>query len=414
MGEYDCIISGGTVIDPANGIEGELDLAMADGRIAAVARGISPDTAPEVYDARGQIVIPGLVDLHAHVDQGTPVGIDADHYCLGRGTTTAVDAGTAGCDTFVAFRVSTVDVARTRVLCLLNISRIGLSLELAADGSERGHLDDPAWIDAEACAVCIEANRDVVVGVKLLLSASHADGGRNEAEAYRQSLEAAAATRTPVLAHHSLSTVSLDACPGELPAGHIYTHCYHGFETTIIDPGRRRVHDAVRAARDRGVLFDVGHGMGSFNWTVGEICAAEGFWPDTLSTDLHGMTCEGPAYDFPTVMTRQLHLGMPLAEVVRCSTIGPAQAIGWQDRIGTLGVGREADVAVLALVDADMDLEDCQGQMRRIHRRLVPRAVWRAGCPATVTAPHCFPNPTRIAESRENWPKLVIRDDSLQ
>ena len=130
---------------------------------------------------------------------------------------------------------------------------------------------------------------------------------------------------------------------------------------------------------ERGVLFDIGHGMGAFNWTVGEICAEQGFWPDTISSDLHTGCFEGPAYDMPTVMTRMLHLGMPLAEVIRRSTIVPAAAIGWSDRIGTLGAGREADVAVLDLQEADMDLEDCQGQMRRVGRRLVATAVWRAG-----------------------------------
>ncbi|MBV7339987.1 amidohydrolase family protein [Chloroflexi bacterium TSY] len=198
-----------------------------------------------------------------------------------------------------------------------------------------------------------------------------------------------------------------------MASGDIYTHAYHGFASTIVDPATRRVHPAVRAARENGVLFDIGHGMGAFNWTVAEICAAEGFWPDLISTDMHSLTCEGPAYDMPTVMTRLLHLGMSLREVIRCSTIGAARAIGWEDRIGTLGVGREADIAILTLEEVDMELEDCHGQMRRIGQRLVPQAVWSAGQMGDITVPRHWPNQEKIEAAKAWWPRLVIRDDSL-
>ncbi len=162
-----------------------------------------------------------------------------------------------------------------------------------------------------------------------------------------------------------------------------------------------------------GFFFDIGHGQGSFNWTVAEICAREGFWPDTISTDIHSGTCEGPAYDMPTVMTRLLHVGMPLNEVIARSTIEPAKCIGWQDRIGTLGVGREADIAVFSVEDVDMALEDCQSQLRRIKRRIVPQAVWRAGVAHPITHPKRFPNPETIQAQRAWWQQLQIRDESL-
>ena len=414
MSQYDWIIQGGRVIDPANGVDDELDLAISDGKIAGVDRGLDAATADRVYDAAGELVVPGFVDLHSHChDKRTPWGVDTDHYGLGRGVTTAVDAGSSGSDTFDEFRTLAVDRYRSRVLAFLNISRVGMSIIHSDDGSELTMLDRAEFISASDCADCIESNRDILVGVKVLLTASMADDGRNEAEALRQSLQAAATAGTPLMTHHNFTTVSWDDCPGSLRKGDIYTHCYHGFDTTVIDADTRQVRAAAHTARERGVLFDIAHGMGAFNWTVGEICASEGFWPDIISTDMHGMTCEGPAYDMPTVLTRMLHLGMPLPELIRCSTIVPAETIGWGDRIGTLGVGREADVAVLAADDVGMDLEDCQGQLRRINRRLVTHAVWRAGEPVDVTEPQCFPNPKRIAESRENWPMLVIRDASL-
>jgi dihydroorotase len=414
MNQYDWIIRGGRVIDPANGVDDELDLAISDGVIARVGRSLDVAAADRVYEAGGQLIVPGFIDLHAHCyDKGTPWGVDIDHYNLGRGVTTTVDAGSSGCDTFDGFRTLAVERFRSRVLAFLNISRVGMSVTHADDGSELTLLDRAEFINRQDCTDCIESNRDVLVGVKVLLTASMCDDGRNEAEALRESLAAAAAAATPLMAHHNFTTVSRDDCPGGLRAGDIYTHCYHGFDTTVIDVDSRRLHSSARAARERGVLFDIAHGMGAFNWTVGEICAAEGFWPDIISTDMHTMTCEGPAYDMPTVLSRMLHLGMPLGEVIRCSTIAPAEAIGWGDRIGTLGVGREADIAALAFVDADMELEDCQSQMRRISRRLTARAVWRGGTPADITEPSCFPNQQRIEELREVWPRLLIRDASL-
>ncbi len=248
------------------------------------------------------------------------------------------------------------------------------------------------------------------MGVKIRLSDTLADEGRNEPEAYRRARNAALATRLPLMVHHSFSAVPLEECPGGMVSGDIYTHAFHGFASTIIDPNRRKVHSAVRQARENGVLFDIGHGAGAFNWTVGEICASEGFWPDVISTDIHSFTCEGPAYDMPTVMTRLLHLGMPLKKVIECSTIAAARAIDWEDRIGTLGVGREADVAVLALDEADMELEDCHGQMRRIQRRLVAQAVWRSGKRGRITKPSNCPNLENIEAAKQRVLRAVIRD----
>ena len=413
MSEYDCIIRGGRLIDPGNNIDDELDLGISGGQIAAVDKGLDLSVANQVYDATGKLVVPGLIDLHAHCYLSvTPGGVDIDHYGLGRGVTTIIDAGSAGSDTFDDFRANAIERFKTRVIAFLNISRVGLSVFRNKDGNELEHLACPAFINHADCVNCLNANRDVIAGVKVLLSAALADDGRNEAKAFREALQAAATTATPLMTHHAQSTISIDECPGSMRAGDIYTHCYHGFESTIIDPQSRRVHPAVRAARTRGVLFDIGHGMGAFNWTVGEICAEEGFWPDIISTDLHTGCFEGPAYDMPTVMTRMLHLGMPLPELIRRSTIVPATTIGWGDRIGSLGIGREADVAVLTLEEMDMDLEDCQSQMRRVKQRLVAQAVWRAGEAVKVTKPRCFPNKGRIEEQAENWPKLVIRDDS--
>ena len=193
--------------------------------------------------------------------------------------------------------------------------------------------------------------------------------------------------------------------------GDVYTHCYHGFESTIIDPDRRAIHPSVVEARERGVLFDIGHGMGAFNWTVAEICAALDSWPDAVSTDMHSLTCEGPGYDLPTVMSKLLHVGMPLEEVVRASTVN---ACGGDRLAGSHrdpGVGREADVAVLALNEVDAELEDCQGQTRRLSGAS-RRGRLESGEPGRIIEPEQWPNPGNAEKAKAGWPQLLIRDDT--
>ena len=411
MSRYDWIIRNGRVLDPANDVDGAFDVGIAGGRVAAVEERIDPSLGSKVFDASGKLVTPGLIDLHAHTyNHVTPLGINADYYCLGRGVTTAVDTGSAGSDTFPGFRVYSVEASRTRVLAFLNISRAGLSFSAAAGVEGGGELESLKIVNVDPCVDTIESNRDILVGVKIRLSESLADDGRNEPEAFRRAKEAAAAVGLPLMVHYSFTTVPHEDCPGSLAAGDIFTHCFHGYPGSIVDPETRRPAELIRAARDRGVRFDIGHGGGSFSWTVAEICVGEGFWPDTISTDIHTLTCNGPGYDMPTVMTKLLRVGMPLEEVIKGSTVDAARAIGWEDRIGTLGVGREADVAVLALEDVDVELEDCHVQMRRVRQRLVADAVWRAGEPGEITRPDPWPNP-ELPETLRAWRShMVVKD----
>ena len=412
MRKYDWIIQGGRVLDPAQDRDQVCDIAVKDGRISSIAPRMDPSEADASFDAAGQIVTPGLVDLHVHgYHLATPLGVPVDRYCLGRGVTTAVDAGSAGFSTYPGLRGYAIDHFRTRLLAFLNISCTGLSFStLGGHPSIPGELESLKLVDTQGCVDCIEADRDVIVGVKVRLSSNLADEGRNEAEAFRRASEAARAVGMPLMVHHTSSSVPLEDCPGKMLTGDVYTHCYHGYPSSVIDPTTRRVHPAVKSARENGVLFDLGHGVGAFSWTVGELCAKEGFWPDIISTDMHSLTCEGPAYDMATVMTRLLHLGLSLPEVIRASTTTPARAIGWEDRIGTLEVGREADIAVFSLQPVDLDLEDCQSQMRRIRRRLEARAVWKAGQQVDLTHPLQWPNPDTIRSQRATWSRLEIHD----
>ena len=441
---YDTLIRGGTVIDPANGLDSvRRDIGVKDGVIVAVeppGGALATAKAAEEFDATGLVVTPGLVDLHTHGFQFfDDIGVNFDTACLGRCTTTAVDAGSSGASTFNGFKKYVIDQCKTRVLVLLNISMIGAGAPPLPDPGKGGSSDDLQPVcgpyQSEAfCSIphtvqCIEKNRDTIVGIKIALSKSSAalfPGGpeKGEKHFYDAAREAARLAEVPLMCHHTFSTVPLEDCPGQLRAGDIYTHTLHGFESTIVQPLAESdtdrsssavgIHPAVHAAKRNGTVFDIGHGMGSFNWTVAEQCMKEGFGLDVISTDIWNGTCYGPCYDLPTVMTKCLRLGMSLYEVVKASTITPARTIKWDDRIGTLGVGRCADIAVMRLADCDMELEDCQSQLRRIRQRLVPVACWRAGSAVqeVTTAEHTssFPNPDTIERQAEFWPLLHCRD----
>jgi dihydroorotase len=319
---FDTILRGGTVIDPANGLDQvERDIAVKDGVIAAVepvGGALAGTSASEEFDATGLLVTPGLVDLHSHGFQFfDDIGVNFDTACLGRCTTTAVDAGSSGASSFNGFKKFVIDQCKTRVLVLLNISMIGAGAPPLEDPGKGGSSDDMQPVcgpyQSEAfCSVphtvqCIKNNRDTIVGIKIAMSKSSAalfPGGpvKGEKLFYDAALEAAGLADVPLMCHHTFSTVPLEDCPGNLRAGDIYTHTLHGFESTIVQPAEGnagpKIHPAVHAAKRNGVVFDIGHGMGSFNWTVAEQCMSEGFNLDVISTDIWNGTCYGPCCEY--------------------------------------------------------------------------------------------------------------------
>lgn len=413
MPKLDWLITNGRIMDPATGLDQIADLGIQNGKIAQLGPSLDRQSARHSYDATNQLVVPGLVDLHIHGYQhATPLGIDVDHYCLGRGVTTAVDAGSAGCDTFPGFRAFAAAKCRTRLLAFLHISRAGLAFSSRTGGDDPGELETLKLVNQQDCIDCVEDNRDLIIGIKIRLSSSIADDGKTEAESYRRSLVAAETVGLPLMTHHNFSTVPLKDCPGRMRSGDIYTHCFHAYPSTILNPTSGTIEQSVMAAQQRGVLFDIGHGMGSFSWPVADCCASNGFWPDTISTDIHSLNMTGPVYDLPTVMTRLLHVGMPLMDVIRATTQAPAKAIHWDDRIGSLQPGREADVTVMSLTESSLQLEDCHAQLRSINQQLTALAVWRAGEPGKITQPDRLPN-SQTYQTAIDWrDKLVIRDET--
>jgi len=363
--EYDLLITGGTVIDPGSGRNGPADVAIAAGKITAVGQRL-PGRARRTLDATGLLVTPGLIDLHAHVYAGcTPLSIDPDPLAARSGTTTMVDCGSAGAATFAGYRRFIVEPARCRLLAFVNISLIGL-----AAMPECGY---GRFVDSNAALRCIEEHRDLVVGVKVRAS-RNAFGEDNTAQPVWMAVAAAGAAGVPVIMHIGDPPPVLEQGLELLRPGDIVTHSYKGQPVTRLTDHRGRVKPAVRAARERGIRFDIGHGSGSFSWTVGHQLAEQGFWPDTISTDVHTGSIKPPiSIDMPNAMSKLLHLGMDLEAVIRASTYEPARCIGWDDRIGSLQPGMEADVAVLALEEGDFPLVDSYRQEERASRRLVAR-----------------------------------------
>ena len=367
----DLLISGGTVVDPAQGLNGPCDVAISNGQVVALGQEIGSRGARQSLDASGLIVTPGLVDVHVHVYDGVShYGIDADTYVLPSGVTTAIDAGSAGADTFGGLRRYVIEASETRIKACLNISSTGMM------SPDVGELEDIRLIDpAKAIKVC-ERHRDVIVGVKARLSENLA--GENALHALRNARDAADAVGLPIMIHPNAPACTLDDILSEMKAGDLLTHCFHGQDEGVLDDDGH-VRASVRSAVARGVHLDVGHGQGSFSWGVAEASMAQGLVPATISSDLHAYNVDGPVYDLATTLSKFLCLGLSLEDVLRRCTATPAEILGMSGQVGTLAPGACADVAVFREDDGPHVFEDAHGRERTGERRLVPVKVVKSG-----------------------------------
>ncbi len=389
--QYDLLIAGGEVLDPGAGIVGRQDVAISRGRVAAVEPSIPRGAAARVVDAAGRYVVPGLIDLHTHVFWGADYfGVDADSVACRSGVTTWVDAGSAGAFGLPAFREFIVRPSAVRILAFINVSYLGLA-----------GLNYDEYCNLRACDVdllerVVDQSRDTVVGIKVRMGTEGVCGG--QMEPLVRALEAGERCDLPVMCHISETPPPVDQVLPLLRPGDIVTHAFTGLSERIVDENGR-LRDEARRARERGVIFDVGHGAGSFSFETGEALAAEGFWPDVISTDLHQVSLPGPnlldplsqelvarvkgdgtpQFTLLTVMSKFLHLGMPFAEVIRATTRRPAEVLGWADEIGSLAPGAAADVALLEIEEGEFDLYDIHGNRRRATRMLRCAGTWVGG-----------------------------------
>jgi|SRR5579871_1147929 len=356
---YSLVLRQGHVIDPSQNLNRILDVAVQDGRIAALGDSLGPGSIEK--NLRGLYVCPGLVDLHGHWWEGSSWGIDPD-ICLNHGVTTAIDAGTTGFINFSTFRKTQVRAAAMRVLAFVNISGVGIPTTLV------GELEDIRFARPIETSRVIEANRDLCLGVKLREGSMT---GIHGAAALDKALQAANSSGTRLMVHISKGADTRRILP-KLRPGDIVTHCFQGRGDGILDGADRHLLAEVTAARRDGIVFDVGHGAGAFNWDVARRAFEYHFYPDTISTDLHRFSIARFAFDMPSVMSKLLHLGMSLEEVILKSTLAPARAIGRENDFGTLKPGAPADVLAFALEEGSFPLEDTHLRSEIAARRIQP------------------------------------------
>ena len=368
---HDILIKGARVVDPSQGLDSVKDVALAEGKVSCVADRIEPARAADVLDATGLILTPGLIDLHVHVHWGVShYGVDPDLTCLARGVTTAVDAGSAGAHTYPSLKRFIIDRSQTRLYAFLNIAYQGMI------GEEVDELEDLRYANRD---LAIEIGRaPEIVGIKARMNRV----GENPATApLRTAIDVAEVLNKPLMIHISTEKgmhVPLGAVLELMRPGDIVTHTYHGKDGGIVDE-HDRLKPEVQRARERGILFDVGHGAGSFAFRVARAALAAGFKPDTISSDIHTLSIGGPAFDLPTTMSKFLHLGLGLSQVVERATWAPARILALDDRIGTLKQGAEGDLCLFRLQSGAFPLHDCVGCSETGASLLAPVHVFKGG-----------------------------------
>jgi dihydroorotase len=381
--KFDLVIKNGDVLDPSQALRGKRDIGIRYGVIEAIEADIPAARALRVLDAGGKLVTPGLIDLHCHVyPYGSGLGIPADELVPHQCTTTCVSAGDAGANTIAGFRRYIVAQTRTRLYAFVHIANMGLSPFPVA---ELIHLD---YAQVDAAAKALAENSDLAIGIKVRMSENVI--ARHGLEPLRRAIAACemAGTGGKVMCHiggvetRELMAQILDM----LRAGDILTHSYTGAPnvsgafTNIVQDGR--LIPAALAAKRRGVTFDVGHGGGSFDYTVAEAAIAQGCPPDTISSDIHVASGNSPGMPYLTwVMSKFLGLGFPLDQVIAMATVNPAKVINRAPKLGTLQIGAPADVAIMELIAGPVSFVDTRNNRREGALQLKPVQTVTAGVP---------------------------------
>ena len=354
---YDLILRRGHVIDPSQKLDAVTDLAFSGGKVAQIGPGLKADAETDVHDLSGFIVTPGLIDLHTHVYWGgTSLGIDAEDFCRRSGVTTTVDAGSAGPGNFAGFRKHLIERSQVRILAYLHISFAGIyafSPRVMVGESEEIRLMAP--IDAMEVA---NANRDLIVGIKVRVGARAS--GRSGTVPLDIALQVANEVGMPVMAHIDDPPPTYEEVLARLRPGDILTHAFRPYPNAPVTV-QGTVKQAVNEARRRGVLFDIGHGKGSFAFKTARAMLANGFFPDTISSDVHALCINGPAFDQVTTMSKFLCLGMPLADTIAASTANAAFALR-RPEFGSLKPGSAGDATILSVKNGRFDYVDVVGE----------------------------------------------------
>jgi dihydroorotase len=351
----DLLLTGGNIYDPASGKAGQFDVGFENGRIAVVDRDISPDRARQSLDVSGKTVVPGLIDLHTHVYHGgTSLGVHPDNLALKAGVTTFVDAGSAGPGNFIGFHDHIIQKSRSRILAFLNISYAGIfAFDIGVGECENMNLCDPETTLARALEY-----QDHIIGIKVRVG-KFTSGGNNLAPLVLAK-QASGKLQKPLMSHIDKPPPTIEDVLASLGSGDILTHCFRPFPNDPVDT-TGHVKQEVRAARERGVVFDTGHGRGAFGFESASRMLEQGFEPDVISSDVHSQSIEGPAHNLLHVMSKFMALGMKFEKVVEKTTVAAARAIDQTD-IGHMGVGALGDVTILHEEKGRFDYFDVVGE----------------------------------------------------
>lgn len=367
------VITGGRVIDPANGIDRVTDIAIHDGRITAIGDGLATGPQTMVVDAQGLLVTPGLIDIHVHVyHTREPEGLSviADHHSFRSGVTTVVDTGTAGANHFLHFKRTVIDQSKTRILAFVNVVKSGMV----------GPFEhDPAEMDPEQAAGTVLAYPEICVGIKTAHYWTQApfDEAHTPWLSVDRGLEAARLCGKPLMVDFfPRPERPYEELLAKMSPGDIHTHVFAQQFPVLDEAGRP--NRCYEEARKRGIIFDLGHGAGSFWFRNAIPCFRHGFFPDSISTDIHRDSINGPVFSMAKTMSKMLAIGMSLEDVIEKSTAAPAREVGHAD-LGTLSVGSEADVALLRLDEGEFAYYDCAKVRVRAKQELSCAMTIRSG-----------------------------------
>ncbi len=371
---HDLILRGGRIVDPASGRDEVADIAFAGGKVAAVGVAVGTEPGRAERDATGLIVMPGMIDFHAHVYWGgTSISVDADWLAKRSGTTTWVDVGSAGPGNFAGFRKHVIERSATRILAYLHVSHAGIFA--FSHTAIVGESQDMRLMDAATCASVARDNPDVIRGIKVRIGLN--TSGVNGIAPLYYAIAAAEQAGLPVMCHIDSPPPRYEDVLAVLRPGDTLTHCYRPFPNAPIHADGR-VRDACWRARERGILFDIAHGKGAFAFHVARAMLAGGFPPDVISSDVHVLCVDGPAFDNLETMSKFLCLGMPLPDIVRAVTATPAGLLGLPE-LGSLAPGTTGDATVLRVADGPCTFTDVVGETMAGTRRFALDSVVLGG-----------------------------------
>ncbi len=368
------ILCGGRVIDPVTDTDAILDVAVSGNRILAVGENLRSQNA-EMVDCQGFLVVPGLIDLHTHVYWGgTSIGVDPDEHADKSACTTLVDAGTAGPGNFQGFLRHVIEPARVRILPFLNISFAGIFA--FSEKVMVGECSNPELLNSHALLEIAEQHSDIIAGIKVRVG--RYASGTSGIQPMLMALDACEELDLPLMCHLDEPPPDRLAVVSRLRAGDILTHCFKPFPNAPVRLRDGEIYREIYEARTRGVIFDIGHGAGSFSYRTCRAMLEHGFKPDTISSDIHCLSVNGPVFEQLTTLSKFLALGMSLNEVVDCSTRKAADAINRPD-LGRLVPDCEADISILSLEQGNYSFFDVDNEVIESDQCLRPAGVVKAG-----------------------------------